>query len=206
MYCILLAGPPASGKSVLAARLGRELGIPVFSKDGFKERLFDRLGFSCREEKVALGFAAADILRDCAKAMLDAGRPFLLENNFETATKADFAALLRGYDCTPVVLRLEVEPQVLYRRFCERDRSPERHRGHVVNTCYPETTPGEEPKVIPFADFCRGMRERGFLDFTLTDEIPSARLITLDTTDFSRVDYDDLFRRIKEATACLPKR
>lgn len=199
MYCLLLAGPPASGKSVLAARLGKGLGIPVFSKDGFKERLFDRLGFSCREEKVALGLAAADLLWDCARAMLEAGQPFLLENNFETATKGDLVALLRGYDCKPLVLRLETELPVLYRRFCKRDRSPERHRGHVVNTCYPEALPGEEPRVIPFEDFCRGMRERGFLEFSLEEEIPGAQLLTLDTTDFARIDYGALLETLREA-------
>lgn len=205
MYCLLLAGPPASGKSVLAARLGRELGIPVFSKDGFKERLFDRLGFSCREEKVALGLAAADILWDCARAMLEAGQPFLLENNFETAIKEELVKLLRGYACTPIVLRLETELPVLYRRFCERDRFPDRHRGHVVNTRYPETRP-EEPKVIPFADFCRGMQKRGFLDFSLEGEVPGAKLLTLDTTDFSRIDDGTLLDKVKEAAGCLPKR
>ena len=58
MVCILVSGLPATGKSTMAAYLSKQLGIPVFSKDAIKERLFDTLGFSSREEKVRLGVAA----------------------------------------------------------------------------------------------------------------------------------------------------
>ena len=47
-YCILVAGPPASGKTTLARQLSTLMALPVFSKDHIKERLFDTLGFTCR--------------------------------------------------------------------------------------------------------------------------------------------------------------
>ena len=45
MYCILVAGMPASGKSTIAVRISESLGIPMLSKDSIKEVLFDDLGF-----------------------------------------------------------------------------------------------------------------------------------------------------------------
>ena len=36
MYCILVAGMPASGKSTIAVRISESLGIPMLSKDSIK--------------------------------------------------------------------------------------------------------------------------------------------------------------------------
>lgn len=62
MYCIPVAGMPASGKSTIAVRISESLGIPMLSKDSIKEVLFDDLGFHSRAEKVQLGTAAMHIL------------------------------------------------------------------------------------------------------------------------------------------------
>ena len=51
MYCILVAGMPASGKSTIAVRISESLGIPMLSKDSIKEMLFDDLGFHSRAER-----------------------------------------------------------------------------------------------------------------------------------------------------------
>ena len=39
MYCILVAGMPASGKSTIAVRISESLGIPMLPKDSIKEVL-----------------------------------------------------------------------------------------------------------------------------------------------------------------------
>ena len=83
MYCILVAGMPASGKSTIAVRISESLGIPMLSKDSIKEVLFDDLGFHSRAEKVQLGTAAMHILYYAAAQLMKVGKPFILENNFE---------------------------------------------------------------------------------------------------------------------------
>ena len=70
MYCILVAGMPASGKSTIAVRISESLGIPMLSKDSIKEVLFDDLGFHSRAEKVQLGTAAMHILYYAAAQLM----------------------------------------------------------------------------------------------------------------------------------------
>lgn len=41
---VLVGGPPASGKSTLAAQLAPALGLPLLAKDTVKHALFDALG------------------------------------------------------------------------------------------------------------------------------------------------------------------
>src|SRR5262249_58176789 len=41
---VVVTGPPASGKSRLAEELAESLGLPLVTKDGIKETLFDTLG------------------------------------------------------------------------------------------------------------------------------------------------------------------
>ncbi len=194
MYCILIGGMPAAGKSVLARRLSAILKLPMFSKDDFKERLFDTVGFHSREEKVALGEGAMAAMYYAAGQVLAAGSSVILENNFETASLPGLRALLEQHRCQPITLLLTGDPAVIYQRFLERDQSPRRHRGHVVNTAYPEP-PGERP---PYAHmgleaFVKGFTRRGMMDF----DVGGPRL-TIDVTSFAALDCQELARRLRE--------
>lgn len=193
MYCILVAGMPASGKSTFAAWLSREKHLPCMSKDQIKELLFDAVGFRSRQEKVALGTAAEKILYAFAQTHLAAGLPFILENNFEDSSREGLVSLLEKYGCFPITVLFDGDIEVLYQRFILRDQSPARHRGHVVNTQYPET--GEPAPYCPMSleDFRWGMEARGFARFH-----PGGAVLRVDCTDFARVDYSAIVQQIEE--------
>lgn len=194
MRCVLIGGVPASGKTSLSEYLSQRLDLPMISKDRAKELLFDTVGFRSRAEKVALGTAAMELCYYFAEQLMKLGKPFLLENNFETSSKPGLEALLMKYHCRPITLLLTGDPQVIYRRFLERDQSPDRHRGHVVNTCYPEPE-GERAPYVPlgFEQFAAGIQSRGMTDF----DVGGDRLV-IDTTDFSRVDREDIARQVEK--------
>lgn len=184
MRCILVCGMPAAGKSYMARQLSDILGIPMFSKDDIKERLYDTVGFSCRDEKVALGVGAMEIMYYAAEQVLSKGESVILENNFETSSIPGIKELLERCKCEPVTIELTGEADVVYRRFLAREVSLERHRGHVVNTYYPEP-PGQVAVYNPISleQFVDGFTKRGMVGF----DIGGPRII-IDMTDFQKVD------------------
>ena len=198
MYCILIAGMPATGKTRFAHWLGRRRGIPCVSKDELKEILFDEVGFRSRAEKVKLGVAAMRMMYAFAEAHLQLGQPVILENNFEDVSKPELEALLARYGCRAVTVRFDGDVEAIYRRFVERDTSPTRHRGHVVNTCYPETGAPEAHRPLTLAQFAESAESRGFRRFDV-----GGPLIPVDCTDFARVDYEAIDAAIGRALEAM---
>lgn len=78
MYCILVTGIPAAGKSTMAEAVSERMKLPVISKDTIKELLFDHVGFQSREEKVNLGIASMEIMYYVAGQLMKTGQPFIL--------------------------------------------------------------------------------------------------------------------------------
>lgn len=195
MYCILVTGIPAAGKSTMAAILSERLKLPVISKDGIKELLFDNVGFRSRAEKVNLGIAGMEIMYHIAGELMKAGQAFILENNFEYSSEPGMKNLLEKYPYSALTITLTGDYKVIYQRFLERESSPDRHRGHVVNDCYPEKKGNgpEGPKTasISYENYVRGIEQRGFEGFCV-----AGRQIKVDTTDFSKIDMEELLSQI----------
>lgn len=194
-YCILVTGIPASGKSTLAEKLADELGCPWFSKDKIKEILFDTVGFQSRGEKNKLGLAGMEILYYAAEQCMKQGQLFILENNFETVSREGLLKLLDQYCYTAVTLRLTGDYQALYQRFSERDVSPDRHFGHVTNTCYPPKD-GETEDInrLSYEGYVYGIEHRGMDKFRA-----NGPCIEVDTTDFAKVDMEKIVKELREA-------
>lgn len=189
--CILIAGLPATGKSAFARLLTHELGIPCLSKDMIKESLFDVLGFQSRAEKVQLGEAAYRILLDQAEGLLSCGLSVALENNFEDVSREPLAQMLARTGALPVTVLFDGDISAIHARFLKRDQSPERHRGHVVNTRYPETEPDPYIPISPDA-FAAGMEARGYRRF----DIGGPRLV-VDTTQMDLVAWTQILEWIR---------
>lgn len=194
MYCILVAGMPASGKSTVGRYLSEQMRLPMISKDSLKEILFDEVGFKSREEKNMLGRASAKLMYHMAEQLMRINEPFLLENNFEHTSRAEIMELLEKYHYTAITVRLTGDYKKIYERFAKRDFSPERHRGHVVNDCYPETKGSgqENPTRMDFVGFMYGIEHRGFDSFSA-----NGPCIVVDTTDIGSVDMEEILREVE---------
>ena len=193
MYCILVTGIPASGKSTMARFLAEAFGLPVISKDRIKECMYDTIGFRSREEKVKLGIASMQIMYDLAEELMRSARPFILENNFENVSKEGLLTILKKYKYKAITVTLTGDYKMIYQRFLERNRDPGRHPGHVVNDCYPGSKEINSPVQISYEHFVEGITQRGMDSFTA-----NGPQIILDTTDFGRLDREDLVRRIQD--------
>ena len=199
MYCILVTGIPASGKSTMARFLAEAFGLPVISKDRIKECMYDTIGFRSREEKVKLGTASMQIMYDLAEELMRSARPFIMENNFETVSKEGLLTIREKYEYKAITVTLTGDYKIIYQRFLERNRDPGRHPGHVVNDCYPGSKEINSPVQISYESFVEGITQRGMDSFTA-----NGPQIILDTTDFGRLDREDLVRRIQDIVQAVP--
>ena len=199
MYCILVTGIPASGKSTMARFLAEAFGLPVISKDRIKECMYDTIGFRSREEKVKLGTASMQIMYNLAEELMRSARPFILENNFENVSKEGLLTILEKYEYKAITVTLTGDYKIIYQRFLERNRDPGRHPGHVVNDCYPGSKEINSPVQISYESFVEGITQRGMDSFTA-----NGPQVILDTTDFGRLDREDLVRRIQDIVQAVP--
>lgn len=97
------------------------------------------------------------------------------------------------YSCHAVTVTMTGDYPVIYQRFLQRNESPDRHRGHVVNDHYPEGDQAAPVKPIPYESFVAGIVNRGMDNFSA-----NGPRFVLDTTNFGRVDKEALFRKIMD--------
>ena len=184
---IIILGPPATGKTTLGRRLAADLRLPFLSRDDFKERLFDRLGWRDREWSRQLGMASWDLLWHAVECQLAAGKAAIAETNFNgplaTATLRELAA---RYDFAPVQINCVTAGPVLIERHRRRAESGERHPGHVDSL---ESVRAELRDVL-----LRGRYEPLAI---------GAPTIEVDTTDFAALDYDGLLATLRETHPAL---
>lgn len=129
---LIVSGPPASGKTTLGRRLASDLNLPFFNKDGFKERLFDRLGCDDRERSRQFGLASYDLLYYAIEVCLTAGQSVAAESNLSgQIAAAEILQLRQSYTFEPVQVMCWAPERVLRDRFRQRDADGERHPGHV---------------------------------------------------------------------------
>ncbi|MCQ3035647.1 MAG: AAA family ATPase [Bacilli bacterium] len=197
-YCILITGMPGAGKSAVALKISSYFNIRCFAKDEYKEILFDTYGFKSRAEKVKLGTMAMEMMYADAEESMKEGNLFILDNNFENSSKEGLYDLLNKYEYTAITVRLTGDPDVIYKRYVARDLSGTRHRGHVVNDCYPEKRGSmrDNPTRKTIEQYMEDIETRGYNTFEA-----NGPLIEADVTDLSKFDYRVIIKEIKRIIA-----
>lgn len=128
---LIVTGLPGTGKSMLAVRLRRALGWPVFAKDVFKERLLDTLGSGDRAWSRRLSDVSFTMVFACASECLDAGQSCIVEGNFRRSQHSGPVGELiarSGARCVQVLCHADGE--LLVARFRDRAAVAARHPGH----------------------------------------------------------------------------
>jgi predicted kinase len=118
---IVVTGPPAAGKSVLASRLAVELGLPLLAKDDVKLALYRALGARDATASRALSAAAFEVLFVTAGRLLAAGAGLVLEANFVRGeSESALGPLLAG--ARAVQIHCAAEREETLRRYSSRVR------------------------------------------------------------------------------------
>ncbi|CAN5255906.1 AAA family ATPase [soil metagenome] len=181
MPAVIISGAPGSGKTTLARRLGDAVGLPVLSKDLFKEALFDALGVGDLDWSRRLGQASYAILFAAAASVMRAGTSVIVESNFHRGlSEKALAALVEAQPAC--IVHCECATDVAVRRYAERALSPERHPGHL------------DARMVPVI---RAQLEAG----TLEPCELGLPLLRVDTSDGYRPGFEHIVAFTRQATA-----
>jgi predicted kinase len=176
---IIVTGIESSGKSFIAGELSRELNLPLFSKDVFKEILFDTVGWKDRDWSRKIGFGSLAILFQNAGELLKHGQSLIVESNFHSEeVKKDFANLAKNTPVKFFQIVCFADGQEIYRRFKGRADTGQRHPGHCDATNHLE------------------FKDRLLQGGKFPVDIPSEK-VEIDTTDFSKVDLQPLILQLQ---------
>lgn len=175
---VVVNGLPGVGKTTQARQIAARLGWPLFTKDMFKESLFDSLGWSDRAWSRRLSQASMDLLFLTLQSELAAGRSCVIEGNFE-AERDTPRFLTAGATCavTWVQVLVVCDGATLWQRHRERGASGQRHPGHQ------EAAVAEE------------LRERLLLGRVEPLALPGA-LLEVDTTDVRQISLTTIMQAI----------
>lgn len=169
---VLVTGPPASGKSFVAALVADRAGLPLIAKDEIKETLFETLGTGDIAWSQRLGRATFALMLWALEAQLKAGRSVIVEANLASEdARPALRALHQRLPLRPLELHCTAAEDLLLARYAARAGS--RHPGHL-----------DEQRIEDIASAVSAGRYRP-LDL-------SADLIVVDTTSFDDIDTEAL--------------
>lgn len=178
---IIVTGRPGAGKSTLAKWLSQELEIPLVSKDNVREVLFERLGWKDRTWAQMLGRASIDIMFYFAERQLEIGCSLIMDNAFDPKmSETRFESLQTKYLAEIVQIVCNADNDTLFHRFQLRSISGNRHPGH-----------GDEAVLTK-------LKANLAKDQSPVMKIVS-KIIEIDTTDFSKIEYQGILRQVKLA-------
>jgi predicted kinase len=170
---IIVTGLPATGKTTIARFLSERLQLPLFSKDDYKDLLFETLGTKDREWSKQIGRAAIEILYKDVATVLASGNCVIAESNFKPEFDNDrMSKLLTEHHAYAVQILCKANGDIVFERFAARAASS-RHPGHDdLNSL-------EEQRPI----LLKGRAEPLSVPGLFTE---------MDTTDWTTVDLEDI--------------
>ena len=196
-YLILLAGPPATGKSYLSRLICQALPETyTVSPDELKENLADNIGYNTLEEKVELEKVVWDYYYQALELYMKIGKQFILtEYPFSYKQKPILEKLTTEYKYDIITIRLVCDFETLWNRRIQRDLSEDRHLSYILShyhygdTCRNRSAADQ---LITKEEFAEIIQARDYNHFEM------GKLYEVDVTDYSNVDYEPIIEELKE--------
>jgi len=181
---IIVAGYLAAGKSTFTIRLSKMINVSYLIKDTFKIALCESAKITNREEGSLFSAVTFDGMMYVVERLMETGYPVIIEGNFVPAgmKKVDEAGVIKAviakYGYQSLTFKFTGDTRILYERYIERDKLPERGD---ANRDF------EEVPYEIFSQYCRNLD-----DFDVGGDV-----IKIDTTDFSKVEFDSYIEKAR---------
>lgn len=178
---IIVEGYLASGKSTFALSLSKAIGVPYLIKDTFKSALCKNIEITNRVESSKFSVITFDAMMYVVERLMENGCPIIIEGNFAPRgmKKIDEAGeikrLIEMHEYQSLTYKFKGDTKVLHERFVKRESTAERGQANKL---------GFEVKYEDFDRWCHNLDP-----FDVGGEV-----IEVDTTDFSKVDYEKYLR------------
>jgi predicted kinase len=186
MYFILIHGLPATGKTTLGKQLAQSLDVPFFSRDAYKELLFDVLGTGdgTVDWSRKLGASSFEVLYLTLEALFQAGSGCVAETYWDAKfAEPRLKDLLSRYGIHCVQIFCKADSGELTRRFEERAHTT-RHAAHMDV---------QRIEMGSHARLFSGDNERN-----RPLDVP-CNLIEIDMSDFAAIDVPSIIQKIKQS-------
>lgn len=179
---IIVNGLPGTGKTTLSRRLAADAPLPVFSRDGIYETLYDALDCNSHGMPPMLASSTFTLLYYILGSVLAGGQSVIVEGFFgrPDLRGAEFRQLQSMHDFEPLQILCQADGTVLVERFMARMGAEGRHSGH------------------PDMEWLEQNKER-LLQGQLTPLALGGQIIEIDTTTPDSFDYADLLKRVQAA-------
>ena len=195
---ILLAGPPATGKTDLADRIKARHTSENFlsvSLDDVKEEYWDTYGFNNAEEKAQVDASALqEWFRRLDAAMAD-GPQIMCDYPFSAKQHDRLAELADKHGSRVLTIRLVADPVMISKRYRARDLKPTRHLAHIVTHYHKGDVLEDRSKgddLVDLDTLVDRIKKRGYDTFEL------GHTIELDVTNVDTVDYPGFLAKVDE--------
>lgn len=178
---IVIEGYLASGKSTFAFQLSKAVGVPYLIKDTLKTALCENILIESRAESSRFSAVTFSAIMYLTERLFETGYPIIIEGNFvpfgiKAVDEAGIIkALVDKYGYEALTYKFMGDTRVLYERFIEREKTPERGQANKM---------GFVPSHNDFDKWCHNLDS-----FNI-----GGKVIKVDTTDFLAVDYDSLIK------------
>jgi len=140
---VIVTGPPAAGKTTIAAALRKRLGLPLIAKDTLKELLGGSFGIEDRARSQQLGGVVLELIALVVKELLEQGVSVIAEGNF-----TERSALFFGLPPAEIVqVYVTATPDTLRDRMLMRDthRHPVHYDREAADEVSARAAAGEWP-------------------------------------------------------------
>lgn len=184
MKLILLQGLPATGKTTLGKQIAEALHIPFFSRDAYKELLFDVFGESDKTVVWSrkLGAASFELIYLTIETILKSGNDCVVETYWDAKfAEPRLKDLFERYNVQCIQIFCKASVEELAKRFEDRSNTT-RHEAHM-----------DTQRI-----------DTGYLTqvFDVNNERNkplnlSCKLIELDTTDFTKINLRQIVDEIR---------